>query len=55
MDFSLSFNGDGYLFTESLFAFDQAQQIVISLSPFSGEGLVMFAYDEKVCNHIYSL
>lgn len=52
VDFSLSFSGDGYLFTESLLPFDQPRYIAVTLSPFSSEGLVMFAYDEKVCNHI---
>ena len=53
--FSLSFTGDGYLFTESLFSEQPNDRsgnllnIKITVKPFSTEGLVMFAYDEQVC------
>ena len=53
--FSLSFTGDGYLFTESLFSEQPSDRsgifltIKITVKPFSTEGLVMFAYDEQVC------
>ena len=52
-DFTLSFTGDGYLFTESLFSVQPGDgsvlTFVIKIKPFSTEGLVMFAYDEQVC------
>ena len=51
--FTLSFTGDGYLFTESLFSepgnFNALLTVTIKIKPFSTEGLVMFAYDEQVC------
>ena len=46
-EFALSFTGDGYLFTESLFS-ESHSRFSISVKPFSTEGLVMFAYDEQV-------
>ena len=50
--FTLSFTGDGYLFTESLFSEHTDRWIIsITCTPFDTEGLVMFAYDEQVCHY----
>lgn len=45
--FTLSFSGDSYLHTDGLFS-RPGSGLVILIKPFSIEGLVMFAYDEKV-------
>lgn len=56
-NFALSFMGDGYLHTNSLFSNTYMEGrpnlIIISIKPFTTEGLVMFAYDEQVCMNMY--
>jgi len=53
-EFALSFTGDGYLFTELLTdEHPDIPQLTITIKPLSNEGLVMFAYDEEVCQNLY--